>query len=133
MPRDLPLGNGRLAVNFDRSYHLTDIYYPNIGKENQTAGRPCHFGAWRNGRFAWIGDEGFLPESMAYQEDTLVTQVSLVSADLGLRCRHLQDPIRVLHPWCDHSRPHRSAPVLRPEVAWPSFRPFPSPRDSSCQ
>ena len=87
MPRDLPLGNGRLAVNFDRSYHLTDIYYPNIGKENQTAGRPCHFGAWRGGRFGWVGDEGFLPESMAYQEDTLVTQVSLVSADLGLRLK----------------------------------------------
>ena len=87
MPRDLPIGNGRLAVNFDRSYHLTDVYYPNIGKENQTAGQPCHFGAWRDGRFAWVGDEGFLPEAMAYQEDTLVTQVSLVSADLGLRLK----------------------------------------------
>ena len=38
MPRDIPVGNGRVLVNFDRDYQVRDIYYPHVGKENQ-AGR----------------------------------------------------------------------------------------------
>ena len=56
MPRDLPIGNGRLLINFDRQYRLRDLYFPHVGRENQTSGRPCRFGVWAEGKFAWIED-----------------------------------------------------------------------------
>ena len=34
MPRDLPVGNGQMLVNFDRHYRIRDLYYPHIGEEN---------------------------------------------------------------------------------------------------
>ena len=46
MPRDLPIGNGTLLVNFDDQYHLRDLYYPYVGSENHTLGYPCRFGVW---------------------------------------------------------------------------------------
>lgn len=36
MPRDLPLGNGRLLINFDQNYNIRDIYYPYVGKANHS-------------------------------------------------------------------------------------------------
>ena len=58
MPRDLPLGNGMLLVNFDASYQLRDLYWPHIAQENHTASHPCRFGVWVGGRFAWTTDAG---------------------------------------------------------------------------
>jgi hypothetical protein len=49
MPRDLALGNGRLAVNFDLEYRLRDIYYPHVGQENQTNGMLNQLGVWVEG------------------------------------------------------------------------------------
>lgn len=85
MPRDVPLGNGRLLVNFDRSYRISDIYTPRIGKENQTSGHPFRFGAWRGGRFAWMGEGDLQPGPLLYEEDTLVTRVVLTSPGLGVQ------------------------------------------------
>ena len=39
MPRDLPIDNGKLLINFDRDYQLRDIYYPHLGRENHADGR----------------------------------------------------------------------------------------------
>ncbi len=36
MPRDLPLGNGKLLVNFDKHYNLRDVYWPHVGQELHT-------------------------------------------------------------------------------------------------
>ncbi len=36
MPRDLPLGNGKLLLNFDKHYNLRDIYWPHVGQELHT-------------------------------------------------------------------------------------------------
>ena len=52
MPRDLPVGNGSLLVNFGTGYQLRDIYYPHVGQENQTLGGPNRFGVWADGEFA---------------------------------------------------------------------------------
>ena len=52
MPRDLPIGNERLLVNFDADYVLRDFYYPNVGKENHAAGFPFRFGLFVDGRFS---------------------------------------------------------------------------------
>jgi glucoamylase len=82
MPRDLPLGNGSLLVNFDRDYQLRDIYFPQVGQENQTEGRPCRFGVWTEGKFSWVGADW--AREMRYRPDTLVTDVRLKSDWLNL-------------------------------------------------
>src|SRR5207253_652312 len=82
--RDLPIGNGALLVNFDRHYQLRDIYYPRVGQENHTSGEPCRFGIWVDGRFVWLDDPGW-SRNLVYQPDTLVTNVTLHHADLGVR------------------------------------------------
>ena len=38
MPRDIPVTNGNLLVNFDLDYRIRDIYFPWIGQENHTRG-----------------------------------------------------------------------------------------------
>src|SRR5438132_14328633 len=82
--RDLPIGNGALLVNFDHNYQLRDIYYPRVGQENHTSGEPCRFGIWVDGRFVWLDDPGW-SRNLVYQPDTLVTNVTLHHADLGVR------------------------------------------------
>ena len=89
MPRDLPIGNGTLLVNFDDQYHLRDLYYPYVGSENHTLGYPCRFGVWvaaedDDGQFSWVHDEPWV-RTLRYLPETLVTDVSLLNPDLGLR------------------------------------------------
>ncbi|HLZ06963.1 MAG TPA: glycoside hydrolase family 15 protein, partial [Chloroflexota bacterium] len=81
MPRDLPVGNGSLLVNFDSVYQLRDIYFPHVGKENQSAGHPFRFGVWVNGVFRWIDDDKW-QRDLRYESDTLVTSVGLQHPDL---------------------------------------------------
>lgn len=84
MPRDIPVGNGSLLVNFDHRYRLRDLYWPHVGQENHTEGHPFRFGVWVDGQFRWISDEGWSRE-LDYLDDTLVTQVTLRHPDLALR------------------------------------------------
>src|SRR2546422_7935533 len=73
MPRDIPLGNGKLLVTFDRYYQIRDIYFPHVGKENQTVGHPSRFGVWVDGQLSWLGPDWQI--SLKYQEGTMVSQV----------------------------------------------------------
>jgi glucoamylase len=82
MPRDIPVGNGRLLVCFDKEYRIRDIYFPHVGQENHVSGNPFRFGVWAEGRFSWVGHEW--KRSLLYMEDTLVTEVSLQHPGLGL-------------------------------------------------
>ncbi len=84
MPRDIPLGNGRLLVTFDRAYQIRDIYFPHVGAENHTAGSAFRFGVWADGAFRWITDPSW-QRDLRYSADSLVTEVTLVNPDLGLR------------------------------------------------
>jgi GH15 family glucan-1,4-alpha-glucosidase len=86
MPRALTLGNGDLLINFDARYNLVDIYWPYVGRENQTDGHICRMGVWADGRFAWIED-GSWQRKIAYRRDTLVSHVELANETLGLRLR----------------------------------------------
>ncbi|WP_136795629.1 glycoside hydrolase family 15 protein [Desulfosediminicola ganghwensis] len=92
MPRNIPVGNGSLLVNFDESYQLRDIYWPHVGQQNHTTGGICRFGVWVNDRFKWLGDDGWR-RKLTYQEDTLVTEVTLEHSELPvvLRCRDCVD------------------------------------------
>jgi oligosaccharide amylase len=98
MPRDIPVGNGSLLVNFDHRYQLRDLYWPHVGQENHTEGHPFRFGVWVDGQFRWVGDDGGSTQSswereLDYVEETLVTHVTLRHPDLGLRliCRDIVD------------------------------------------
>ncbi|MFM8551154.1 MAG: glycoside hydrolase family 15 protein, partial [Nitrospiraceae bacterium] len=83
MPRDLPIGNGSLLVNFDAAYQLRDLYWPHVGLENHTKGQVFRFGVWVEGRFKWVGDAGWT-KRLCYQDETLVTQVQLSHPELEL-------------------------------------------------
>ena len=55
MPKDLPISNGNLLLNFDSNYRIRDIYFPHIGQENHSQGHPSRFGVWADGHFSWMG------------------------------------------------------------------------------
>src|ERR1035437_5824853 len=92
MPRDLPVGNGSLLVNFDSSYQLRDLYWPYVGQECHTAGHPFRFGVWVAGNFRWIDDPGW-QRTLKYRDHTLVTDITLTHPDLPVtvECHDLVD------------------------------------------
>ncbi|MDQ2886889.1 MAG: hypothetical protein M3Y39_12495 [Chloroflexota bacterium] len=84
MPRDLPVGNGSLLLNFDKSYNLRDIYWPHVGQELHTGGDISHTGVWVDGQFAWL-DAPEWQRELVYEPETLVTNVTLTHAGLQLQ------------------------------------------------
>src|SRR5687767_4723036 len=82
--RDIPVGNGSLLVNFDDKYQIRDIYFPHVGQENHTEGFPFRFGIWIEGSFSWIFEDSWT-RTLAYLHETLVTDVQLENAALGVR------------------------------------------------
>jgi oligosaccharide amylase len=85
MPRDLPIGNGSTLVAFDKDYLLREFYFPHVGEENHTNGRPFRFGVWVNGRFSWIPHGWVI--SKDYLDDSLVTNVTLFNEAMNLRIK----------------------------------------------
>jgi GH15 family glucan-1,4-alpha-glucosidase len=83
MPRDLPLSNGNVMINFDQDYNIRDVYYPHVGQDNQTTGDRSRFGIWCDGTFAWI-DSPLWKKQLDYEESTLVTRVTAHASTLGL-------------------------------------------------
>jgi glucoamylase len=83
MPRDLPIGNGSLLVNFDQYYRMRDLYWPHVGQENHSTGHAFRFGVWVDGNFRWIED-GTWKRTLQYIDGTLVTDVKLENAELAL-------------------------------------------------
>src|SRR5881227_687759 len=89
MPRDIPVGNGRLLVTFDHQYQLRDIYFPHVGQENHAGAGPCRFGVFTDvpgrhrSRLYWTSDEGWTIRQR-YLRDTLTTSVSLDHRELRL-------------------------------------------------
>jgi oligosaccharide amylase len=89
MPRDIPVGNGRLLVTFDSKYQMRDVYFPRVGQENHAGAGPCRFGIYtdvpdqnRNGLY-WTTSEGW-NINQRYLRDTLTTSVSLEHHQLKL-------------------------------------------------
>ena len=91
MPRDIPVGNGRLLICFDQNYCIRDLYYPHVGQENHIGGHFFRLGVWVENQFSWVGP-GW-KRDLRYLPDTLVTQVSLYHQDFGLllSCRDAVD------------------------------------------
>jgi oligosaccharide amylase len=84
--RDIPVGNGKLLVNFDNKYQIRDIYFPHVGQENHTEGFPFRFGVWVDGEFSWTFADGW-SHSLGYLPETLVTDVTLTNEALGIQIR----------------------------------------------
>ncbi len=83
MPRDLPLSNGRFLVNFDAAHNLRDIYFPNVGSENQAFSSRSSLGVWVDGHFRWLEDEGWR-RSRRYSENQLTATVTAENPDISL-------------------------------------------------
>lgn len=83
VPRDLPISNGNLMINFDREYNIRDVYWPHVGQDNQTVGDISFFGVWCDGKFAWIGDSAWV-KTLEYEADSLVTRVVARAPSLDL-------------------------------------------------
>jgi GH15 family glucan-1,4-alpha-glucosidase len=95
--REIVVGNGMLLVGFDRDYCLRDLYFPSVGKENQTDGRRCRFGVWADGRFSWVDRTWEL--AFDYVEDSLVSRVRAANPELGveLDCNDLVDSVENMY------------------------------------
>ena len=83
MPRDLPISNGNLMINFDHDYNIRDVYYPHVGQDNQTAGDISYFGVRCDGKFAWISSPMW-QKTLEYDDDTLVTRVRAIASEMDL-------------------------------------------------
>ena len=83
MPRDIPIGNGRILIAFDANYNLCEFYYPHVGEESHTKGEPFRLGIWIDGRFSWIPEGWHIEKD--YLDDTLATNVRLTNDALGVR------------------------------------------------
>src|ERR1700742_1911844 len=91
MPRDLPIGNGKLLVTFDHQYQIRDVYFPHVGQENHAGAGPCRFGVHsdlpgRHGnpsQLFWTSDPAWTIRQR-YLRDTLTTSVSLDHRELKL-------------------------------------------------
>lgn len=82
MPRDIPVGNGRLLVCFDANYYMRDLYFPHVGQENHMGGNYSFFGVWADNYFSWVQEEW--EKEIKYETDTLVTSVTLLNEKIGL-------------------------------------------------
>ncbi|UCD65363.1 MAG: glycoside hydrolase family 15 protein [Deltaproteobacteria bacterium] len=91
MPRDIPVGNGKLLICFDSHYNIRDLYFPHVGQENHVQGEYCRLGLWIDNQFSWVGEDWKI--DLGYEEDTLVTRVSLYNNNLAvlLNCRDVVD------------------------------------------
>jgi oligosaccharide amylase len=84
--RDIPVGNGSLLVTFDDKYQIRDVYFPHVGQENHTEGFPFRFGVWVDGNFSWVASDSW-HRSLKYLPETLVTDVTLTNAELGIELK----------------------------------------------
>ncbi len=91
MPRDLPIGNGSLLINFDHTCQIRDIYWPHVGQENHTNGQVWRIGVWVNDRFSWL-DSPDWNQRRLYSKDSLITAATIENKDLGINL-HFRDGV----------------------------------------
>ncbi len=101
LPRDIPIGNGQILINFDAKYQMRDFHFPQVGGENHSAGHPFRFGVWVDGSFSWLSGDDW-ERSLHYLEDSLVTEVVLRNRNLRIEitcndCVDFHENIYVKH------------------------------------
>ncbi len=88
MPRDIPLGNGKLLVCFDNNHWMRDLFFPHVGQENHLGGSKSRMGIWLDNRFSWITVENGWSIIQKYEEDTLVSSVLFKNSRLKLQLHY---------------------------------------------
>jgi len=83
MPREIVIGNGKIALAFDGKMNIRDFFYPHVGLENHLAGHELKTGIWANGKFSWLGDGWTM--AMGYLPETLVTKCIAKNNELALQ------------------------------------------------
>ena len=86
-----------MLVGFDANYSVRDIYYPRVGDANQTMGNVCRTGFFIDGKFAWLEDGGW-ERQLGYAEDSLVTNVTVKHAGLGITVK-FEDFVDLARNW----------------------------------
>ncbi len=81
MVRFLPLGNGRLLVNFDSDMNLVDFYYSQTQSENH-GGHPFKTGIMISSKFQWIRSENIIDYD--YMDHTAIGRVYSRLDDIGV-------------------------------------------------
>ncbi len=91
MGRPVILGNGSLTVGLNEQGLVHDFYYPYVGLDNLTTARSTDhkIGVHVDGRFSWI-DDGTWNVSVEFEQDALVSNVTMQHDDLRLRL-HFSD------------------------------------------
>ena len=85
MPRDIPLSNGTLLVNFDSRYNLRDIYYPHVGKANHAHSCRSRLAVWSSGALSWLDSEREEWQlDLRYRDMTSVSVVTATNSKLGI-------------------------------------------------
>lgn len=85
MPRDIPLGNGKLLICFDNDHQMRDLYFPHVGQENHLGGSHSRLGLWVDNQFSWIGRKNGWSISQRFETDTLVSKIILENNQLKIR------------------------------------------------
>ncbi|MFC1524675.1 glycoside hydrolase family 15 protein [Thermodesulfobacteriota bacterium] len=87
MPRDIPIGNGKLLICFDKEYAIRDLYFPHVGQENHVLDEIFKMGVWIDGEFSWVNESWAV--DLGYEQDTLITRVTLSLQEMGIHivCR----------------------------------------------
>ncbi len=83
MPRNLVMGNGKIAVALDGNMNVRDLFYPQVGLENHVIGHELKTGVWVDGRFTWLGKGWNV--AMTYLPETLVGRSLATHPDLDIQ------------------------------------------------
>lgn len=86
-----------MLVGFDANYSVRDIFFPRVGDANQTMGNVCRTGFFIDGRFAWLDDPSW-NRRLGYAEDSMVSDVTLVHAQLGIMVK-FEDYVDLARNW----------------------------------
>lgn len=82
MPRDIPVGNGKILIAFDKEYLLREFHFPYVGEENHIGKNPFHFGVWVNGTFTWVPNGWQITKD--YLDNSPITNVELIHSSLQI-------------------------------------------------
>ena len=85
MPRDIPLGNGKLLICFDDNHQMRDLYYPHVGQENHLGGSYSRLGIWLDNQFSWINRTNGWSITQQFETDTLVSRIIIEHYGLHVR------------------------------------------------
>ena len=82
MPRQIVLGNGKMAIALDNRMRVRDFFYPRVGLENHLSGHEFKIGVWTDGKFRWVGDKWSI--AMNYLPETLVSRCVAKNSELEI-------------------------------------------------